>query len=173
MNHHCISLFFSKIFTTPLSASTSTRSPSSKIFVAIFVPMIDGMWSSREIIAACEIIHPSSVIMAHAFLHAKIISGPVDHDTSICPCVICSISFVKSVSTLKAIFFTLPIYLHLFPVFPLIIEVFLSMFSNCLYILFASSPIISCQLLNFPLITQFFLSGTSISLFSRMSNISV
>jgi len=53
--------------------------------VAIFVPIIEGIFNSREMIAACDIIHPSSVIIAQAFLHARIISGPVDPDTNTCP----------------------------------------------------------------------------------------
>ena len=44
--------FFSSILTTPLSASTSTRSPSFKSRVAFFVPIIHGLPNSLLTIAA-------------------------------------------------------------------------------------------------------------------------
>src|SRR3989338_2163026 len=55
------------IFTVPLSASTSTRSPFFNTLVAIWVHTTQGILSSREIIAAWQVMPPSSVTIAAAW----------------------------------------------------------------------------------------------------------
>jgi len=69
--------FLSKIFTTQLSASTSTRSPSFSTCVAIFVHITHGFPSSRAIIAAWQVIPQVSVTIAIAFFIAGTKSGAV------------------------------------------------------------------------------------------------
>src|SRR3989344_1115017 len=60
-----ISGFLHKIFlTTPLSASTSIRSPSLNTFVAIFVPITHGFLISLATMAAWQSIPPSSATIA-------------------------------------------------------------------------------------------------------------
>ena len=49
---------------SPLLASTSTKSPSLKVWLANFVPTTQGILSSLEIIAAWHAIPPSSVTIA-------------------------------------------------------------------------------------------------------------
>ena len=83
----CFPYYFtlSKILTTPLSASTSTKSPSRRTCVANFVPMMQGLPSSRDTIAAWHVIPPSSVMMPPAFCMAGMKSGVVMVETIISP----------------------------------------------------------------------------------------
>ncbi|MEI8252977.1 MAG: hypothetical protein WCG25_04445 [bacterium] len=73
----------SKIFTIPLSASTSIISQSFRIFVQNLVPIIHGFHISRLIMAAWQVIHHSSVIIALAFFIRGTYSGLVIHVTNI------------------------------------------------------------------------------------------
>ena len=57
--------------TVPFPASTSTLSPSLSTFVAIFVPTMQGILSSREMMAAWEVNPPSSVTIAEDFFIAE------------------------------------------------------------------------------------------------------
>ena len=77
-----------RIFTIPFWASTSTKSPSFRTLVAILVPMIQGILSSRETMAAWQVMPPTLVTIAEAFLIAGIKSGLVASDTKISPFLI-------------------------------------------------------------------------------------
>jgi hypothetical protein len=76
-------LFFFKILIVHVFVSTSTKSSSSKSLVATFVPMIQGIFSSRETIAAWHNKPHSSVTMALALRIAGINNGLVCPATKI------------------------------------------------------------------------------------------
>ena len=70
---------------TPVVVFNSIGSPFLRTLVATFVPIIQGIPYSREIIAAWEIMPPSSVISAFAFLLRTIDSGRIISVTRIYP----------------------------------------------------------------------------------------
>src|SRR3989338_7917693 len=99
-----ISGFLHKIFlTTPLSASTSMRSPSLNTFVAIFVPITHGFFISRATMAAWEVMPPISVTNAAARIIAGKKSGVDVVVTRISPLSTWALSFGEST------IFTLPL----------------------------------------------------------------
>jgi len=63
---------YSSILIIPTFASTSIKSLSFSILVPVFVPIMQGFFISREIIAAWQSIPPSSVTNAAAFSIAGI-----------------------------------------------------------------------------------------------------
>src|SRR3989338_1112960 len=69
--------------TIPSLTLTSTKSPFLSALVATFVPIMHGIPSSLLTIAACEVMPPSFVIIAFAFLIKGTNSGLVIEVTSI------------------------------------------------------------------------------------------
>src|SRR3989338_2239618 len=85
VNNNQFNFGFHSFFTVALLASTSIISPSFKTLVAILVPMTHGFLSSRETIAACEVIPPRSVTIAAASFMAGTRSGLVIWETKMSP----------------------------------------------------------------------------------------
>src|SRR3989338_1339005 len=100
--------FHSILRTVPVDASTSTFAPSGIRRVPAFVPMMQGMPSSRETIAAWQVIPPSSVTIAAERFMAMMNEGVVLSVTRMSPCLTLSTS--PTWCTTRAIPCTFPGY---------------------------------------------------------------